>query len=127
MHPEILFGRGWYAPEPERKNKDIKVDFPQPKFALSNSAALLQQIQEKLNAGKVVLFVGAGASTECGGPDSKALTDRVKHRFPSVKVATDDFFLLCNEVLETDGIDRKDVEECVTKQFDTLVPSAAHK
>jgi tetratricopeptide (TPR) repeat protein len=87
----------------------------------------LSLIQAKVNAGKVVLFIGAGASISAGAPSSEKLTEIVKKGFPSVKTDSTDFMQVCNETLETDGIDRKELEECVVRQFDTLAPTEAHK
>lgn len=80
-----------------------------------------------MNAGKAVLFIGAGASIACGAPSSEALTESVKREFSSVKVDSNDFMQVCNEVVETDGVNRRDLEEHIVRQFDTLSPTESHK
>jgi hypothetical protein len=87
----------------------------------------LRRIQDKMALGKVVLFLGAGASIAAGAPSSEELTEIVKKRFPSVSVDSSDFMKVCNEVLETDGVDRRDLENLIVGQFDTLSPTETHK
>jgi SIR2-like domain len=93
---------------------------------VSKGIEYLKQIQRKANEGKVVLFIRAGASISAGAPSSAKLTELVKKKFPSAKIDSNDFMQVCNEVLETEGIDRHELEEYIVRQFDTLKPTQAH-
>ncbi|MEN6428813.1 MAG: SIR2 family protein [Phycisphaerales bacterium] len=81
---------------------------------------------KKVKQGKVVLFLGAGASKNAGAPLSSELAREIDEHFLADKPCrSEDFIDVCTRVLDTPGIDRADVEEFIRSRLH-VQPSESH-
>lgn len=81
---------------------------------------------KKVKQGKVVLFLGAGASYDAGAPLGSDLAKMIDNHFLSGNACgSDDFIEVCTRVLDTPGIDRQELEEFIRDKLH-VQPSKAH-
>lgn len=85
----------------------------------------VERLFKKARAGKAVLFLGAGASVGSGAPGGEELTRLICDEFLDSTSIPGDFIEACTRVLDTDGVDRVDLEDFIRKQLD-LTPSPYH-
>ena len=71
----------------------------------------LTDLISKIYDGKIVLFIGNGASVDAGGPKTEDLVRAIKKRFPSAEYQSEDFIQTCTDVMETTLTNRSDLEE----------------
>ena len=64
------------------------------------------ELIESVQAGNVVLFLGAGASIAAGGPSGHDLATYLKTHFPRLDQDLSDLFEVCQDVLDTPPYDR---------------------
>ena len=85
------------------------------------------ELIESVQAGNVVLFLGAGASIAAGGPSGHDLATYLKTHFPRLDQDLSDLFEVCQDVLDTPPYDRAQLEKAVWEKLATLQPTNAHK
>lgn len=68
-----------------------------------------KKILSSLKKEKVVLFIGAGCSKECGIPDSKGIVDILKTSFGEVDFQNDTFLDVCYDIVETPPYTKTDI------------------
>ena len=85
----------------------------------------LADIINKIRIGRVVLFLGAGASKAAGGPTETELVNDIRGQFAKVDPAITSFIDTCQDFLEIPGYDRSQLENFVTQKLN-LRPSKAH-
>lgn len=85
----------------------------------------LTRMLKKARAGKVVLFLGAGASIAAGAPSSDELTRAIREEFLDGVVGSGDLIEAVSAALDTPGLDRAELEDFVRAKLD-LQPSSAH-
>lgn len=68
-----------------------------------------KRILSSLSKEKVVLFIGAGCSQECGIPNSNEIIDFLKNSFKDVHFQNDTFLDVCYDIVETPPYTRSDV------------------
>ena len=83
-------------------------------------------IAEKIQKGRVVLFLGAGASAAAGAPQQSQLVEDIKEKFPRLDPQLTRLVDVCEDFIETRGYDIKDLEEFITEKLRVLKPSVAH-
>jgi hypothetical protein len=83
-------------------------------------------IAVKIGKGRVVLFIGAGASATSKAPLQNELVDAVKKKFPRIDDSKSNLIDVCQDFLETKGYNIKDLEEFITEKFRGLKPSKTH-
>jgi hypothetical protein len=93
----------------------------------NNTEKYLQEILQQVQQGKVVLFLGAGASHAAGGPTGKKLTEMVKEEFPNINQSLDNFIEVCQDVIDTPPYSRDELEELIRNKLGSLQPTQAHK
>lgn len=105
------------APNPESFQRGVrKIIDPQG----------LARLDHKIEAGKVVLFLGAGASMGAGGPDGRLLIENIERKFGIPASNSNDMLEICKLVLDLPGVDRRDLEKLVNEQLGRLQPTGAH-
>ena len=77
-----------------------------------------------MKKGKVVLFLGAGATVGAGGPDSGQLVRLVKENFPLSDQHCTNLFDVFESVIEE--YDRKLLNDFIRDMLETLKPTEAH-
>ena len=92
-----------------------------------DNTGYLKEILSKIQQGKVVLFLGAGASHSAGGPSGKKLTDMIKAKFPKINQSLSDFIEVCQDVIDTPPYNRNDLEEFIKNHLMKLQPTVSHK
>jgi len=81
---------------------------------------------KKVKQGKVVLFLGAGASKAAGAPLGSELAREIDNHFLADKACgSDDFIEVCTRVLDTPGIDRVELEDFIRAKL-CVQPSSSH-
>ena len=68
-----------------------------------------KRILTSLKKEKIVLFIGAGCSKECGIPDSKEIVGILKNSFEDVNFQNDTFLDVCYDIVETPPHTRSDI------------------
>ena len=86
----------------------------------------VNELLRKIYDGKVVLFIGAGASVDAGGPKTESLVKQIKRSFPNAKYTSDDLIQTCTDVIETTQTPRADLERVIVQALLGLKPSAFH-
>lgn len=87
----------------------------------------LREIISQISQGKVVLFLGAGASHAAGGPSGQKLTQMIKSNFPKIDQDKNDFIEVCQDVVDTPPYDKNSLDEFVREQLLSLQPSSSHR
>lgn len=95
-------------------------------ITLSKLEDYIESISQKIHEGRVVLFLGAGASAAAGAPQQNELIAEIKKRFPKLDPNLNRLVDVCEDFLETRGYDIKDLEEFITEKLRVLKPSVAH-
>jgi len=92
-----------------------------------NEEDYMEFIFQKIYEGKVVLFLGAGASVTSGGPVSSELVKRLHIKFEKVNKEIADLNELCEAIEFTEIYGRKEVYNYLQEIFINLKPSESHK
>jgi len=87
----------------------------------------LREITGQIQQGKVVLFLGAGASHAAGGPTGEKLTEVIKQNFPNIDQNVNNFIDVCQDVIDTPPYDRNQLEEFIISKLASLQPSNSHR
>lgn len=87
----------------------------------------LREIIGQIQEGKVVLFLGAGASHAAGGPIGQKLTEMIKQNFPNIEQDINNFIEVCQDVIDTPPYDRNKLEEFIRDKLFSLQPSKSHR
>ena len=87
----------------------------------------LREIISQIDQGKVVLFLGAGASHVAGGPSGQKLTQMIKSNFPKIDQGQNDFIEVCQDVVDTPPYDKNKLDEFVREKLLSLQPSSSHR
>jgi tetratricopeptide (TPR) repeat protein len=87
----------------------------------------LDDLFSKITRGRVVPFIGAGASVDAGGPKTDELINTIKRTFPSATYQGNDFMQTCTDAIETSYTDRSDLDKVVIKQLSNLHTSDFYK
>jgi len=93
----------------------------------NNTEKSLQEISHQIQQGKVVLFLGAGASHAAGGPTGEKLTEMIKDKFLKLNQSLCDFINVCQDVIDTPPYSRNDLEEFIKDKLGSLQPTRSHK
>jgi DNA replication protein DnaC len=93
----------------------------------NNSEKHLQEILQQVKQGRVVLFLGAGASHAAGGPTGKKLTEMIKEKFTNIDQSLNNFIDVCQDVIDTLPYSRNELEEFIRNNLNTLQPINTHK
>ncbi len=93
----------------------------------NNTKEYLKGVLQQVQQGKVVLFLGAGASHAAGGPLGKKITEMIKEKFPNINQSLDNFIDVCQDVIDTPPYDRNQLEDFIRSKLDSLQPTKAHK
>ena len=86
-----------------------------------------RQLLELSVSGKLVLFLGAGASKEAGLPSGKELAKLLRGKFDQCGSDSDDLFEVLTAIDETSGYNRVNVEDFLIGLFTGALPSESHK
>jgi hypothetical protein len=86
----------------------------------------VNELLKKIYDGKVVLFIGAGASVDAGGPTTESLVEQIKKTFPKAKYTSDDFIQTCTDAIETTLTPRADLERVIVRALLGIKPSTFH-
>jgi hypothetical protein len=97
------------------------------KMINNNIEKYLQEVFQQVQHGKVVLFLGAGASHVAGGPTGKKLTEMIKEKFPHIDQSLNNFIEVCQDVIDTPPYNRNELEEFIRNTLNILQPAYAHK
>jgi len=87
----------------------------------------LREILEKIKEGKVVLFLGAGASFGAGAPGADALSGMIKQEFPKVGQDLNNLLDICQDVVDSPPYNKEQLEDFVTGKLDSLKPTKSHQ
>jgi hypothetical protein len=87
----------------------------------------LDQIVTQVHSGRVVLFLGAGASSAAGGPTTPQLIELIKERFPNIDKQPEDIIDLFQEVVDTPPYSKPELEEFIREKLQSLQPTTEHK
>jgi hypothetical protein len=89
---------------------------------------VLESLRSKTRQpGRVVLFLGNGATMAAGGPSIGDLITAICDKFPNARRSAEgDFIEQCSAVLEVTGYDRKDLEDLICGKLQLLTPSNRH-
>jgi len=87
----------------------------------------LQAIVNKIMAGNVALFLGAGCSISAGLPDGRSLTTELKKRFPACSQELEDFMDVCQDIIETPPYNEVELHDFVRSKIDLFDVSDTHK
>lgn len=85
-----------------------------------------EELYNVVFSGKTILFLGAGASKESGGPVGTELADFIAQEL-EIDEDTSDLAVFSQIVLKEKIVTRKRLEECVRSRFEKLVPSQGYK
>lgn len=88
--------------------------------------AHLGEILEKVKEGKVVLFLGAGASFGAGGPGADALSEMIKQKFLKVGQDLNNLLDVCQDAVDTPPYDKQQLEDFVISKLGSLKPTKSH-
>jgi len=91
-----------------------------------NKQSHLAEILEKIQEGRVVLFLGAGCSTVEGGPSGDELADMIKKQFPKSQQNLNNLLDICQDVVDTPPYDQQQLEDFVVGKLDSLKPGQSH-
>jgi hypothetical protein len=86
----------------------------------------IADIAEKIGKGRVVLFLGAGASASAGAPQQKDLVEAIKKKFPKIDDSKSSLIDVCQDFVETKGYNLKDLEDFITQKLSGLKPTKTH-
>jgi tetratricopeptide (TPR) repeat protein len=86
----------------------------------------LEEILEKVKEGKVVLFLGAGASFDADGPGADTLLEMIKQKFPKIEAGLNNLLDACQDVVDTLPYDEQQLEDFVVSILDSLKPTKSH-
>jgi hypothetical protein len=87
----------------------------------------MKQIIELIKKNQVTLFLGAGSSSDVGGPSGGDLLDEIKLTFPDVEFENpNNFFSVCQDIIESGKYGRDDLEKFVKKTLEGLYPNTIH-
>lgn len=86
----------------------------------------LEEILEKVKEGKVVLFLGAGASFGAGGPGADTLLEMIRKKFSKAGVDLNNLLEVCQDVVDTPPYDKQQLEDFVVSSLDSLKPTKSH-
>jgi len=87
----------------------------------------LDFIFENIRKGKIVLFLGAGASISAGAPSTKDLVKQLHDHFTKIDNTIQDFNELCDAISYTDIYGYNALYEYLQNKFMNLNPSDNHK
>ena len=87
----------------------------------------IQQILGQVQQGKVVLFLGAGASHAAGAPLGGKLTELIKNNFPKIDQTLSGFIEVCQDMIDTPPYNRTELEDFIRSKLDLLQPTEEHK
>ena len=96
-------------------------------MAYNRAENSLREITGQIQQGKVVLFLGAGASHAAGGPTGEKLTEMIKQNFPNIDQNLNNFIDVCQDVIDTPPYDRNQLEEFIINKLVSLQPSNSHR
>jgi len=86
----------------------------------------LASIKEKIREGKVVLFLGAGATCSAGGPDSTKIIERLYSKFSNITPGITSFEDVCQEIVDTPEYGRRPLIRYLSEFLLSLAPSPEH-
>jgi hypothetical protein len=87
----------------------------------------LNEILGQIKKGRVVLFLGAGASHVAGGPSGKKLTEMLKANFPKIDQSLNSFIEVCQDIIDTPPYNRNELESFIKDNLGKLQPTDYHK
>lgn len=87
----------------------------------------LKQILDNVQQGKVVLFLGAGATHAAGGPTATELTKSIKEKFKDVDQSLNNFIDVCQDVVDTPPYSKIDLETFIKDKLLSLHPTEEYK
>lgn len=87
----------------------------------------LIDITKKIKESKISLFLGAGCSIESGLPSGPELTKRLKLEFPNCNTKIENFFELCQDIVDTPPYDKDQLDSFITNQLNVFEVSKGHQ
>ncbi len=87
----------------------------------------IEELSESIRQGKVVLFLGAGATQASGGPSGKTLGEMIKEKFVKIDQNINNLLDICQDVIETPPYNRNQLESFIREKLETLQPTDSHK
>lgn len=91
-----------------------------------NKEKYLPTIAQEIQQGRIVLFLGAGASHATGGPTGTKLTELIKEKFVDIEQSLNNFIDVCQAVDDTPPYNRNQLEEFIRSKLDLLQPTPSH-
>src|SRR6266545_4373751 len=92
-----------------------------------NQSPLPQELLDLLQAGETVLFLGAGATRDAGGPTGGALAQLLAGRFSKPDISTADLRRFADVLTFLDEIQRDEIDKTIVGALKDVQPTAAHK
>ncbi len=86
----------------------------------------LETVLDRVEAGRAVLFVGAGMSMDSGTPSSNDLDRELREQFAPGLTRSSNLQETCDLLQTRRGIDRLDVDAWIRSRLDGLQPSSQH-
>lgn len=87
----------------------------------------IEELSESIRQGRVVLFLGAGATQASGGPSGNNLGEMVKEKFIKIDQNINNLLDICQDVIETPPYNRNQLESFIREKLETLQPTDSHK
>ena len=87
----------------------------------------IEELSESIRQGKVVLFLGAGATQASGGPSGKTLGEMIKEKFVKIDQNINNLLDICQDVIETPPYNRNQLESFIREKLETLQPTDSHR
>lgn len=87
----------------------------------------ITEVSDGVKNGKVALFIGAGASVECGGPTGEELSNMIKKSFPEIDQDITNFHDICQDVIDTPPYDKTQLTDLIFSELCGLQHSEAHQ
>jgi tetratricopeptide (TPR) repeat protein len=84
------------------------------------------ELVDRINQGNVVLFLGAGATRDAGGPVGSDLAQLLGAKFGRPDIPTDNLLLFADVLTSLPEVDREDVDAAIIQSLSDLTPSRAH-
>lgn len=87
----------------------------------------MDRILDILRNARTTLFLGAGCSMSVGGPSGSELLSRVVNNFSNVYFTnTNNFFDVCQDIVDSENYSRTDLEKFIRKQLYGIFPCENH-
>ncbi len=86
-----------------------------------------ERLVELIRTGQCVLFLGAGATRDAGGPTGPELASLLAAKFSITDIPTTDLQHFSDILMGVDTVDREDVDRVVVETLKSIKPSRGHR